>query len=81
MAKLIRNFQKPAPRWFRVTATIVYALVSSSILTGTLDRFGVPSSDQNLVIGWLILLIETLRKVLANGEVYTKDTETGSSNI
>jgi hypothetical protein len=45
------NFNKPAPRWYRVTKRIVYLLTSSGITTGTLTRFGIPESDQLLIMG------------------------------
>jgi hypothetical protein len=66
------NFNKPAPRWYRVTKRIVYLITSSGITTGTLTRFGIPESDQLLIMGWLIFLMEVISVVLANGEEYSK---------
>lgn len=67
-----KNINQPAPRWFRITKKIIYALTGSSILTGTLTRFNVTDADSLLIIGWMILIMETLDGIMANGEKYTK---------
>jgi hypothetical protein len=66
------NVRQPAPRWFRITKKIIYSLTGSSILTGTLLRFGISNDDCLLIIGWMLLIGETLDGILANGEKYTK---------
>ena len=66
------NVNQPAPRWYRLTKRIIYLLTSSSILTGTLTRFNIPESDQLLIFGWLMLGMEILNIILANGETYSK---------
>jgi len=64
------NVFEPAPRWFRMFKKILYTLAGSSIVTGTLQRFGVSDADCLLIMGWLVLLGELLGSVLANGETY-----------
>lgn len=66
-----KNINQPAPSWFRITKKVIYALTGSSILTGTLTRFGVTDGDSLLIIGWMILIMETLDGIMANGQKYT----------
>ena len=72
MKNILKNSALPAPRWFRITKKIIYALAGSSILTGTLSKVGIPDDVSVLIIGWLLLIGETLNEILANGERYTK---------
>lgn len=64
------NIFEPAPRWFRLLKKILYTLTGSSIVSGTLQRFGVSDADCLLIMGWLILIGELLGSILANGETY-----------
>jgi len=70
-----KNAMKPAPRWFRITKKIVYALQAGGMLTGTLTRLGISDADQLFIAGWVTFGMETLSLVFANGEVYAKETE------
>lgn len=72
MENVLDNIKLPAPRWFRITKKIIYTLTSASIFTGTLTRMGVSESDTILIIGWLLLIGETLNEFLASSERYTK---------
>lgn len=67
------NINKPPPRWFRVSRKLIYGLTGGGILTGTLTRFSIPSDDQLLIVGWLLLFLEVAGSLLANGENYTPD--------
>lgn len=64
------NFSKPAPKWFRVLKFLIYLLSSGSLLSGTLQRFGISDADCALILGWIMVIGETLDAMLANGQVY-----------
>lgn len=64
------NVFEPAPRWFRILKKVLYTLTGSSVVTGTLQRFGVSDADCLLIMGWLVLVGELLSSILANGETY-----------
>lgn len=72
----IQNFNRPAPKWVRLSKRIIYLLAGSSIATGTLDRFGVSSEDQKLIMGWLLIIGEIISIMTANGEVYAQADNT-----
>lgn len=76
----VDNFSKPAPRWYRITKKILYTIAGSSIVTGTLQRFGVSDADCLLIMGWLVLIGELMGSVLANGEVYSS-TENANDSL
>lgn len=73
MGNIVENAGKRAPKWYRVTKRIIYLVAGSSIVTGTLGRFGVSPDDQNLIIGWIIMVGEILNILLVEA-----DEETGS---
>lgn len=66
------NHTKPAPAWYRKTKRIIYLVTSGSVLTGTLSKFGLSDADQMLFIGWMMMGLEVLNIILANGETYAK---------
>lgn len=67
-----KNIYRPSPRWFRILKTVVYGLFVGTLFTGLLQRLGVSDNDVTLISGFIISFIETLGKVLANGEDYVK---------
>jgi len=69
------NVFKPAPEWYRIVKKILYTLAGSTIVTGTLQRFGVSDSDCLLIMGWLVLLGELMGSALANGQIYATPDE------
>ena len=62
------NINRPAPRWFRITRTVVYGLFVGALFNNTLQSFGISDGIVNQISGWTIAIMETLGKVLANGE-------------
>lgn len=83
-----KNINKPAPKWYRIAKKVIYALTGSSILSGTMQRFGISNDDCLLVVGWLILVVEIFDSILANGETYSssssstsKESEIGGGGI
>lgn len=76
-----KNIGTPAPRWYRITKKIIYTLTGSSILGGTLLRFGFTSDDGLLVMGWLMVIGESLDSLLANGQAYISKDELSRLNI
>jgi len=66
------NHTKPAPAWYRKTKRIIYLVTSGSVLTGTLSKIGLSDADQMLIVGWLMMGLEVLNIILANGETYAK---------
>ena len=75
----VSNTSKPAPRWYRILKKIIYTITGSSVVTGTLQRFGVSDADCLLIMGWIILSGELLDSILANGEQYVKEDIANSS--
>lgn len=71
----VNNGSKPAPAWYRKTKRIIYLITSGSVLTGTLSKFGLSDADQMLIIGWLMMGLEVLNIILANGETYAKSND------
>jgi len=80
-----KNINKPAPKWYRIAKKVIYALTGSSILSGTMQRFGISNDDCLLIVGWLIVVIEIFDSILANGETYSsstaKESEIGGGGI
>ncbi len=65
------NIHKPAPKWYRQLRIVVYSLFVTALFSDTLQRLGLSDADVNYCTGWLIAIVETLGKLLANGEEYS----------
>jgi hypothetical protein len=67
----VKNINQPAPKWLRVTLSILNTVLVGGVLTGAFSAFNIPDQIQ-LKIGALLGLAQLiLRAILANGEKYS----------
>lgn len=65
MTTIRKRRMSVSPVWYRITKKIVYGLFTTTLFSGTLQRFGVSDADVALIAGWIIAIMETTGIALA----------------